>query len=136
MLISSNTLKKMTMEHIQENNIPGRQSFIEQLAQRLGISASAATVYAQPVERGDVTVIPVAKARYGFGGGSGTGKTGEEGSGGGGGVSVTPIGYIEIKGGNTRFRKIRDPQSLITALAVGGIFALLTVRSIGKLRQK
>jgi uncharacterized spore protein YtfJ len=124
------------MENIQENNKRSRHSFIEQLAQRLGISANATAVYAPPVERGEVTVIPVAKARYGFGGGSGTGKTGEEGSGGGGGVSVTPIGYIEIKGGNTRFRKIRDPQTLIAALAVGGLFALLTVRSLGKLLQR
>jgi len=121
------------MENFQESNNPSRHSFVEQLAQRLGIAANATTVYGEPVERGDVTVIPVAKARYGFGGGSGTNKTGEEGSGGGGGVSVTPIGYIEIKGGNTQFRKIRDPQSLITALVIGGIFALLTVRSISKL---
>jgi uncharacterized spore protein YtfJ len=126
----------MTMENIQENNKAGRPSFIEQLAQRLGISASATTVYGQPVERGDVTVIPVAKARYGFGGGSGTNKKGDEGSGGGGGVAVTPIGYIEIKDGKTQFRKIRDPQSLITALAVGGIFTFLTVRSLSKMLQR
>jgi uncharacterized spore protein YtfJ len=124
------------MENIQENNKSGRQSFVEQLAQRLGIAANATTVYGEPVERGEVTVIPVAKVRYGFGGGSGINKTGEEGAGGGGGVSVTPTGYIEIKGGNTQFRKIRDPQSLITALAVGGVFALLTVRSIGKLLKR
>jgi uncharacterized spore protein YtfJ len=121
------------MENIQESNQPSRHSFIEQLAQRIGISANATTVYGQPVERGEVMVIPVAKARYGFGGGGGTNKKGEEGSGAGGGVSVTPIGYIEIKGGNTRFRKIRDPQSLIIALAIGGLFTLLTIRSISKL---
>lgn len=120
------------MENIQENNKTGRHSFIEQLAQRLGISANAAAIYGQPVERGGVTVIPVAKARYGFGGGSGLSKKGEEGSGGGGGVSVSPVGYIEIKGGDTRFRKIRDPQSLIAALAIGGLFAFLTARSLAK----
>jgi uncharacterized spore protein YtfJ len=124
------------MENIQESNKPGQQSFIEQLAQRLGISANAATVYGEPVERGEVTVIPVAKAKYGFGGGSGTNKTGEEGFGGGGGVSVTPIGYIEIKGGTTQFRKIRDPQSLIKALAVGGLFTVLTLRSISKFLKR
>lgn len=121
------------MENIQEHNKAGGSSFIEQLAQRLGISASATTVYGQPVERGGVTVIPVAKARYGFGGGSGANKKGEEGSGGGGGVSVTPIGYIEMKDGATQFRKIRDPQSLIAAMAIGGLFAFLTARSLGKL---
>ena len=124
------------MENMQDNNKDGRQSFVGQLAERLGLAAKATTVYGEPVERGGVTVIPVAKARYGFGGGSGTNNKGEQGSGGGGGLAVTPIGYIEIKDGHTQFRKIRDPQLLIAALAVGGLFTLLTVRSLGKWLRK
>lgn len=120
------------MENMQEHNKTSRPSLVEQLAQRLGISANATTVYGQPVQRGEVTVIPVAKARYGFGGGGGISKKGEEGSGAGGGVSVTPVGYIEIKGGATQFRKIHDPQSLIAALAVGGLFTFLTLRTLAK----
>jgi uncharacterized spore protein YtfJ len=124
------------MENIQDNNKDKQQSFVQQLAERLGIAAKATTIYGEPVERGDVTIIPVAKIKYGFGGGSGTNKTGEEGSGGGGGVSVTPTGYIEIKEGNTRFRKIRDPQTLISALAIGGIFTFLTARTITKIFRR
>lgn len=124
------------MENIQDNNKDKQQSFVQQLAERLGIAAQATTIYGEPVERGDVTIIPVAKIKYGFGGGSGTNKTGEEGSGGGGGVSVTPTGYIEIKEGNTRFRKIRDPQTLISALAIGGIFTFLTARTITKIFRR
>lgn len=85
-------------------------SFVEGLAHQLGITADARYIYAEPVERDGVTVIPVAKAAYAFGGGSGI-KEKDEGSGegGGGAVKLTPVGYIEIKNGKTRFRRTRDP---------------------------
>ena len=59
-------------------------------------------------------------------------KAGEEGSGGGGGVMVKPVGYIEMKNGNTTFKPIRDPKPLLRAVAIGGIIALLTVRSMAR----
>jgi uncharacterized spore protein YtfJ len=99
-------------------------SFIERLGRQLGIGVNAKHIYAEPVERGGVTVIPVAKAVYGFGGGGK--KESEQGSGGGGGAVLTPIGYIEIKNGTTRFRPARDPlvyAFLIAATAPLVIFA-------------
>lgn len=99
-------------------------SFIERLAKQLGVAANARYIYAEPVERDGTTVIPVAKAAYGFGGGSGK-KEGEEGSGGGGGVSVKPVGYIEMKNGETRFRTTHDWLALITIVtATAPIFLL------------
>lgn len=94
-------------------------SFLERLGQQLGITANAKYIYGEPVERDGVTVITVAKAVYGFGGGSGK-KGKEDGFGGGGGIVLTPIGYIEIKKGQTRFRRTRDPivyASLIALIA-------------------
>lgn len=44
---------------------------VERLADRLGSSAHATAVFGGPIERDGVTVIPVAKARWGFGGGDG-----------------------------------------------------------------
>lgn len=90
-------------------------SFIEGLAHQLGINANAKYIYGEPVEREGVTVIPVAKAAYGFGGGSGKKENGE-GAGGGGGIMLTPVGYIEIKNGATRFRPTRDPLALVPAI--------------------
>ncbi len=87
------------------------------------------------MERAGVTVIPVSKMAYGFGGGAGT-KAGEEGSGGGGGLGIMPVGYIEIKEGNTRFRTIRDPQTVVKIVALSGLFAVLTVRSVAKLLHR
>lgn len=109
-------------------------SLVERLAQQLGSSVTAQTIYGTPVEHGGVTVIPVARAVYGFGGGGGQ-KTGEaEGSGGGAGVSLTPVGYIELKDGTSRFRRIRG--SAVPLVAVSGLVALLLLRSVPKLLPK
>jgi uncharacterized spore protein YtfJ len=46
--------------------------FIERLADRVGAKASVRAVFGDPIERGGITVIPVAKVRWGFGGGAGS----------------------------------------------------------------
>lgn len=111
------------------------KTFVERLAENLSGTANAARIYGAPVERDGTTIIPVSKASYGFGGGSGK-KAGEEGSGGGGGLALTPIGYIEMKQGNTRFRTIRDPQTVVKIVAISGLFAFLTVKSITNLLKR
>ena len=119
------------MTDIQDKMQSAENSFIERLAQKIGITANAKSIYGEPVERDGVTVIAVAKAVYGFGGGSG-GKRNEEGSGGGGAV-VTPVGYIEIKNGKTCFRPMRDRVSMIATLAATAPVILLTTWEIMKL---
>ncbi len=47
------------------------EGFVERLARSLGAEANATHIFAPPIERDSVTVIPVAKAVYGFGGGGG-----------------------------------------------------------------
>ncbi len=109
-------------------------SWLENVAQRLGASASAATIFGTPIERGDTTVVPIAKATYGFGGGGGT-RSGEGGSGGGGAISVTPVGYLEIRPGAVRYRPIRDWAWLAPALVVGAVAALVTRRRFVRRRS-
>ena len=74
---------------------------IEQLFEKLRVDA----VFGQPVQEGDVTIIPVADVGVGFGFGSGrspaTAEEGEEADrgkseGGGAGGKATPRGYIKI----------------------------------------
>ena len=99
--------------------------FIGTMAEKLGAVAKAATVFGEPVAQNGVTVIPVAKARWGFGGGGGQ-REDEEGAGGGGGVQVTPVGFIEIRSGGAEFRPIRSLS--LPWMIVGGIAALFLLR--------
>ena len=110
---------------------PPAPSLVERLAQQLSTSANVQTVYGTPVERDGVTVIPVARASYGFGGGSGTNPSAAEGSGGGAGMHLSPVGYIELKQGSSRFYRIRG--SVVPLVAVSGLIALLLLRSVPKL---
>jgi uncharacterized spore protein YtfJ len=128
------------LREAQEAASSASDSFIERLASRLGLHASASAVFGDPVDRDGVTVIPVAKVRWGFGGGSGRGieegsETGEigEGSGGGGGVMASPVGYIEIQDGQATFHRIKDPASLVPLVLAGAFAGWLTLRGLAKL---
>ncbi|HZL65535.1 MAG TPA: spore germination protein GerW family protein [Thermoleophilia bacterium] len=129
------------------------------LAERLGASASASSVFGEPVERDGVTVIPVARVRWGVGGGSGRG-TGRgrgrgrgkaaandaneqneqnEGTGGGGGVQASPLGFIELRDGQARYRRVHDPLRLAIAglllpltIAAGGIAMIITLAGLAR----
>jgi uncharacterized spore protein YtfJ len=105
-------------------------SVLEQLADRVAHLVSARRITGDPVERGEVTVIPVARSVFGFGGGSGpeADARGYPGAGGGGGV-VLPVGYIEIRDGKTRFRPIFDPILLIP-------IAFATLRTVKRLLRR
>lgn len=110
--------------------------FIGTMAEKLGAVARAATVFGEPVERAGVTVIPVAKARWGFGGGAGQRKDEdgeqEEGAGGGGGVQVTPVGFIEITDHAANFRPIRSVS--LAWIVAGSILSLFLLRATVKRR--
>jgi uncharacterized spore protein YtfJ len=101
-------------------HVPPRKTddLLSRLADRVGAQFTAKAVFGEPVERDGVTVIPVATGKFGFGGGSGTDPAkGQAGEGGGGGGTMTPIGYIEIKDGSTRFVPVVHPARM--AVLVG-----------------
>lgn len=113
---------------------------VMRLAERVGAHAASGAVFASPVEREGVTVIPVAKVRWGFGGGSGRGieegsETGEigEGSGGGGGVFASPLGFIEIRDGHAEFKRTQDPVALVPVIIASGIAAWLSLRGLKRI---
>jgi uncharacterized spore protein YtfJ len=118
--------------HKSEKRTP---SFLERLAEKIGATATSKSVYGEPVEHAGVTIIPVAKVRYGFGGGSGK-KSTKEGEGGGGGLQASPMGYIEMKDGETQFRPIRDPMAILPVVAAGGFFGWLLLRGLRKLVRR
>ena len=108
-----------------------QDNFITRLAETIGSKANAATVFAEPVSSQGVTVVPVARARWGFGGGGG-GLIAEhrgdapQGFGGGGGMMVDPVGYLVIRDGQVEYREIngtlRILRALVVGIAIGAIF--------------
>jgi len=110
---------------------------LERIGDTVGRKADAATIFGEPVQRQGVTVIPVAKARFGFGGGGGSGtREGQaggvgSGGGGGGGVAVAPIGYIEVHDERAQFKRIRNPSDVLALVAAGSLVALTIRRLIG-----
>jgi len=101
-------------------------TFVETLAERIGARFGSTAVFGEPVEAEGVTVIPVARATWGFGGGTGSRPEAEGGEGGGGGGSTSPVGFIELHDGHATFRPIVDFRPFVFAGAVGlaaGLFA-------------
>jgi Sporulation protein YtfJ (Spore_YtfJ) len=107
--------------------------FTERLAERIGATARASAVFGDAVEGQGVTVIPVARAKWGFGGGS-RGRDGEQGVGGGGGTSVSPVGYIELRAGEARFRSIHNRAQIAAAAVAWGLSAAIAFR-VGRMRR-
>lgn len=107
---------------------------LDRIGQTVGQRAQAASIFGEPVEREGVTVIPVAKARFGFGGGGGSAAHGgaDEGSGGGGGgggALVTPIGFIEVRDRGSEFKRISGPFDFVALVAAASL-ALIAVRRV------
>ena len=111
-------LQKEGVEYLPQGD------FLDRMAERFGATANAATIFGGPIERSEITVIPVAKVAYGLGGGRGQ-RGGGEGSGGGGGMRVSPVGYIEMRNGGAAYKPIRNWAELIPAIAAGGLLMLL-----------
>ncbi len=104
---------------------------LERIGQTVGQRAQVSTIFGEPVQREGLTVIPVAKSRFGFGGGGGSGPRegdGGGGGGGGGGVSVTPVGYIEVRDGSAEFKRISTPTDLLAFVAAASLAALAVKR--------
>jgi len=104
---------------------------LSKLVEALGGTASAHAVFGTPVERDGVTVVPVASVRYGVGGGGGrgpgrkqrdAGNRDQVGYGHGGGLQAMPVGYIEMRDGQTTYRRIADP---VRPMAVALLFPLV-----------
>jgi len=102
-------------------------SFIERIAESVQMHANAKQVYGEPIERGGMTLIPVARVQWGFG--AGTLGRGTRGGGGGGGVRAYPSGFIELHDGHAAFRAIHDAHStaLLGGVALGGLVAGLVL---------
>ena len=126
-------------------------NFIENIATRLGQSATVKNVYGEPVVAGDKTIIPVAQVALGFGGGYGKGgkkflkqentsddndkPKGGEGLGGGGGMFARPKGVYEISAEGTRFIPANHAKELLVAAFIGFLVGASFVKRRMKLKK-
>ena len=103
------------------------QDLLQGLNDRIASSANVRSVYGEPIESHDRTIVPVAKIQYGFGGGMGN-EDSKEGSGGGGAVRARPVGVVEVDGRGTRFVPIIDATSIAMCIGTGLLVGLMLRR--------
>ena len=106
---------------------------LEQLYDKIESSATAAVAFAPSQRHNDLVIIPVANVGWRFGSGTGTRKQKEQreaqrGMGVGGTMSVSPVGFIEVKKGTARFQPIFTPDSILKMQIIGGLIALGMIR--------
>jgi uncharacterized spore protein YtfJ len=109
------------------------KELLQQLSDRFASDANVKSVYGDPIETQEKTIIPMAKVAYGLGAGGAQGeKNEEEGSagGGGGGVASKPIGVIEITKEETRFIPVDDWKKKIQWIGIGSLLGILIYRWI------
>ena len=107
------------------------------IADRLHENATVQTVYGEPIVAEGKTIIPVARVRFGFGGGGGTQQERTDndsstpaasGGGGGGGAEVSPVGFIEITAGETRYVSIEDRRKVVRTALLALLIGLFLLR--------
>lgn len=80
---------------------------IDKMLDMLKETLNTKTVVGEPMEFGDITLIPLMNVYYGFGGGSGNdgraGDKGGSGTGGGGGARIQVPGMVVIQHGEVSF---------------------------------
>ena len=121
----------------EEAAIGPSDRMLERLADIIGAKASVQAVFGEPIKEGDITIIPVAKVRWGFGGGTGQSEVPSEGpatgSGAGGGATAEPLGYLEIGSDGAEFIPITDARPSPVFIIAAGITAALVLRGVAKL---
>ncbi|MFI6318070.1 spore germination protein GerW family protein [Nonomuraea sp. NPDC050556] len=106
---------------------------IMELLEQTKDQATVGRVFGEPITRGDVTIIPVAKVAQGGGGGMGTSKDkefeGGGGSGGGFGIAAKPAGIYVVKDGEVHWKPAVDVNRIVIGGQIVGVILLLTIRA-------
>jgi uncharacterized spore protein YtfJ len=97
---------------------------VQELLCKVTDNLTVGRVFGDPIQHGEILIVPVARIRGGAGGGSGTGATKEEsGSGGGGGFDAAPAGVFVVENGSVSWQPALD----VTRIVVGGQFVAVVV---------
>ncbi len=99
-----------------EKNHPINE-MMEATIQKVREMVNANTIVGEPIQAGDVTLIPVTKLSFGFGTGGSEFPTknqkpdqnGAFGGGGGAGVKVTPVAFLVVTGSTVKVLNMTNP---------------------------
>jgi hypothetical protein len=103
------------------------REFLDRMAERLGAQATVGAVFGEPIDRGEVTIVPVARVRLQVG--AGRGRRGGFRT--GGGISASPVGYLEIGDGGARFRSIPDLPAIARLVVANGFATCMILCAVG-----
>ena len=103
-----------------ENDIKG---IMDVTMDKLRAMVDADTIVGTPIEKGGVTIIPISKASFGLATGGSDFPTknpgGLFGGGGGAGVTITPVAFLVVSGGNVNVIQIyKDASTADRALSM------------------
>ncbi|HEY3894005.1 MAG TPA: sporulation protein [Pseudonocardiaceae bacterium] len=101
------------------------------IAARLGEVIGASKVFGEPIERGNVTIVPVFRVSGAGGSGGGSdGDSGGQGFGGGLRCGSRPVGAYVLEPGSVSWKPAVDVNQAIIAGAAVAITALVTIRTL------
>jgi len=104
---------------------------VDELLRGAKDAMTARTVFAEPIERDGILIIPAAKVR----GGGGGGGDNQENAGGGFGLSAKPAGAYIVRDGKVSWEPAMDVNRIVLGGQIVAIVALLVLRSILRKRS-
>ncbi|MDR3313662.1 MAG: sporulation protein YtfJ [Oscillospiraceae bacterium] len=110
---------------------------IEKMRELVDVS----TIIGEPIQLGEVLVIPVSKVSYGFasGGSDFPSKNNQElfGGGGGAGVTISPVAFLVVRGGDVTIKYVTGSETAAERL-IGAVPDLVTklTDTVDKLMSK
>ena len=104
---------------------------VDEMLQGARDAMTARTVFAEPIERDGMLIIPAAKVRGGGGGGGDS----EDNAGGGFGLAASPAGAYVVRDGKVSWEPAIDINRIVLGGQIVAIVLLLVLRSILKNRR-
>lgn len=103
---------------------------VQELLSQVTDKVTVSRVFGEPIQHGEVLLVPVARVRGGAGGGTGTSpKDDSSGSGGGGGFEASPAGVYVVKNGNVTWQPAVDVNRIVAGAQVVAVVMALVIRS-------
>ena len=107
---------------------------VEELLSKARDNLTVSTVFASPIDKDGVTVIPAARVAGGSGGGTGTDDEGQQGEGGGFGIHAKPAGVYVIDNGKVSWQPAVDPNRIVAVVGAVAI-AAIAARALSSMRR-